>query len=146
MSLTAKQEQFCIEYVVDSNSTQAAIRSGYSQRSAKQIGSDNMTKHDVMLKITQLRSDMTERVKVDAEWVLTKAVELHDLCIKEEQYSVAAKTLDTIGKHVGIQAFSEKSEIIHKGSIGIDTTSMGDEILQTLFERRRDEQHSEQVH
>ncbi len=146
MKLTAKQERFCEEYIVDSNSTQAAIRAGYSKRSAKQIGSINMTKHDVMVKITRLRSDLTERVKVDSEWVLTKSIELHDLCIGEKQYNTAAKALDTIGKHINVQAFNEKSEIVHKGSIGIDTTSMGDEILQTLFERRRDEQRSEQVH
>jgi hypothetical protein len=42
--LTDKQERFCLEYVVDFNATQAAIRSGYSEKTANAIGSENLTK------------------------------------------------------------------------------------------------------
>ena len=42
--LTIKQELFVKEYLVDFNATQAAIRAGYSEDSARQIGADNMSK------------------------------------------------------------------------------------------------------
>lgn len=45
--LTAKQQRFCDEYLIDLNATQAAIRAGYSQKTAKQIGQENLTKPDV---------------------------------------------------------------------------------------------------
>lgn len=45
--LTAKQQRFCDEYLIDLNATQAAIRAGYSARSAKQIGEQNLTKLDL---------------------------------------------------------------------------------------------------
>ena len=147
MKLTGKQERFCEEYLVDGNATAAALRAGYAKPAARSIACENLTKHNIMLKITQLRSDQTVRVKVDSEWVLTKAIELHDLCVKAEQYSNAAKALDTVGKHVNIQAFSEKQVIEHTGNISHDTTAMGNDILSALFERRRDDkERSKQVH
>lgn len=45
--LTAKQQRFCDEYLIDLNATQAAIRAGYSQKTAKQIGQENLTKPDI---------------------------------------------------------------------------------------------------
>lgn len=47
MALTAKQKRFCDEYLVDLNATQAAIRAGYSKKTAKQIGQENLTKLDL---------------------------------------------------------------------------------------------------
>lgn len=45
--LTAKQQRFCDEYLIDLNATQAAIRAGYSKKTAKQIGQENLTKPDL---------------------------------------------------------------------------------------------------
>lgn len=42
--LTAKQQRFCDEYLIDLNATQAAIRSGYSEKTARAIGAENLTK------------------------------------------------------------------------------------------------------
>lgn len=44
MKLTPKQQRFVDEYLLDLNATQAAIRAGYSRRSARQIGAENMSK------------------------------------------------------------------------------------------------------
>ena len=45
--MTDKQKRFCDEYLVDFNATQAAIRAGYSIKSAKQIAQQNLTKLDL---------------------------------------------------------------------------------------------------
>lgn len=42
--LTEKQKRFCEEYMIDLNATQAAIRAGYSKKSAYSIGQENLTK------------------------------------------------------------------------------------------------------
>lgn len=47
MALTEKQKRFCDEYLVDLNATQAAIRAGYSEKTAKQIAQQNLTKLDI---------------------------------------------------------------------------------------------------
>ena len=44
VKMTARQQRFCDEYLIDLNATQAAIRAGYSQKTARQIGQENLTK------------------------------------------------------------------------------------------------------
>lgn len=58
---------------------------------------------------------VTEKVAIDAAWVLRKAAELHTAALKEKQLSVAKGALDIIGKHVDVQAFRE--QIQHSGLI-----------------------------
>ena len=47
MGFTAKQQRFVEEYPVDFNATQAAIRAGYSERTAGSIGDENLRKPDI---------------------------------------------------------------------------------------------------
>ena len=70
--LTAKQEQFCKEYIIDLNATQAAIRAGYSPTSAKQIAGENMTKHDIKERIQELADKRSERTEITADRVLNE--------------------------------------------------------------------------
>lgn len=51
--LTDKQKRFCDEYLIDLNATQAAIRAGYSERTARKIGQENLTKPDIRQYIDQ---------------------------------------------------------------------------------------------
>lgn len=50
--LTAKQERFCREYIIDLNATRAAIRAGYSEKTANRIASENLSKLDIQEKNT----------------------------------------------------------------------------------------------
>jgi phage terminase small subunit len=45
--LTPKQQRFVAEYLIDLNATQAAIRAGYSRKTAEQIGYENLRKHEI---------------------------------------------------------------------------------------------------
>lgn len=74
---------FCREYIIDFNATQAAIRAGYSSTSARQVGFDNMTKHDIQSRIKELIEERNNRVQVDADYVLKQAVKLHQRCMQE---------------------------------------------------------------
>lgn len=51
--MTKKQKRFCDEYLIDCNATQAAIRAGYSEKTAKSIGQENLTKPDIKAYIEQ---------------------------------------------------------------------------------------------
>lgn len=44
VKLTVKQQRFCDEYLIDLNATQAAIRAGYSKKTANRIGTENLSK------------------------------------------------------------------------------------------------------
>lgn len=63
-ALTAKQERFCNEYMVDLNATQAAIRSGYSEDTAKSIGCENLTKLNIQKRISELQAEISQRNKI----------------------------------------------------------------------------------
>jgi phage terminase small subunit len=58
--LTPKQQRFVEEYIVDLNATQAAIRAGYSQKTAQEIGSENLSKPLIAEAIAKLRSRETK--------------------------------------------------------------------------------------
>ena len=61
--LTTKQEHFCINYLLNNNATEAAIKAGYSKNTAVVIASQNLTKLNVKNRLQELR-DKTESSKV----------------------------------------------------------------------------------
>lgn len=68
--LTAKQQRFCDEYLIDLNATQAAIRAGYSKKTAKQIGQQNLTKLDLKAYIQQRMDEKEKELIADQNEVL----------------------------------------------------------------------------
>jgi phage terminase small subunit len=74
--LTAKQQAFCLEYLVDLNATQAAIRAGYSPRTARQAGAENMTKPVIQAFVLKLMQERSKRVEITADTVLRELLKL----------------------------------------------------------------------
>jgi phage terminase small subunit len=68
--LTPKQEQFCLEYIIDFNATQAAIRAGYSKKTAYSIGQQNLKKLEIMQYLAVLKDERQERARKSADEVL----------------------------------------------------------------------------
>lgn len=68
--LTRKQEQFCQHFLVDLNRTQAAIRAGYSERSAYELGSQLMKKPHVLARINELMREREEATRIKGFKVL----------------------------------------------------------------------------
>lgn len=79
MVLTDKQRRFVDEYLVDLNATQAAIRAGYSQRTARQMGDENLSKPDIAKAIQEAQALRSTRVQVDADYVLARMVEIDQM-------------------------------------------------------------------
>ncbi len=123
--LTAKQALFVEEYVVDLNATQAAIRAGYSEKTAGAVGHENLTKPEIQSAIserTQRRLAATEvtgnrvlsaiaaiafgdiRKMFDAEGALTKPQEWDD----ETAASVAGFEVVTTSPGDGIVLHTAK--------------------------------------
>lgn len=72
MTLTAKQERFVEEYLVDLNATQAAIRAGYSAKTAEQQGSRLLGKVKVAEAIQGAQARRSERTEIGSDWVLKR--------------------------------------------------------------------------
>jgi phage terminase small subunit len=74
--LTAKQERFVEEYLVDLNATQAAIRAGYSKRTARSVGSENLTKPDIAEAIAEARRRVAGKLEVTKERIVSEYARL----------------------------------------------------------------------
>lgn len=68
--LTAKQQRFCDEYLIDLNATQAAIRAGYSKKSARQIADENLSKHYIREYIDARMAEKQSKLIADQDEVL----------------------------------------------------------------------------
>ncbi|MCT9255024.1 terminase small subunit [Acinetobacter baumannii] len=78
-NLTPKQQRFVEEYLIDLNATQAAIRAGYSEKSAQEIGAENLSKPMVAKAIQEALQERKERVQIDADYVLKRLVEIDQM-------------------------------------------------------------------
>ena len=68
--LTDKQKRFAEEYLIDLNATQAAIRAGYSEKTANEIGSQNLAKLDISEYINQKLEEISDKTIADVEEVM----------------------------------------------------------------------------
>lgn len=70
MALTAKQKRFCDEYLVDLNATQAAIRAGYSRKTAYSIGVENLKKPEIKKYIEKRMAEKEKELIADQNEVM----------------------------------------------------------------------------
>lgn len=63
-NLTDKQFRFCQEYMIDLNASGAASRAGYSQKTAKDIGCENLAKPNIQKYISELKAKTSEKLEV----------------------------------------------------------------------------------
>jgi phage terminase small subunit len=75
-TLTAKQQSFVEEYLVDLNATQAAIRAGYNPKTARAIASENLSKPAITEAIANRQADRLLRVEVSQDDVIRVLVDM----------------------------------------------------------------------
>lgn len=130
--LTDKQTAFVREYLVDLNATQAAIRAGYSERTASRIGPQLLGKNCVREAIEKAQAKRARRVEVTQDYVLSNLVEVVERTMQrapvldrkgeqvtdEEGRAVwtfdakgANRALELLGKHLGIFTDKVKAEV-----------------------------------
>lgn len=68
--MNARQKRFCDEYLIDCNATQAAIRAGYSPKTAKQVGQRLLTNVDLKAYIDEQLEKIHNEKTADAQEVL----------------------------------------------------------------------------
>lgn len=68
--MTAKQQRFCDEYLIDLNATQAAIRAGYAEKTARQMGAENLSKPVIKEYIAKKQAEREQRTEITQDMVL----------------------------------------------------------------------------
>lgn len=125
-TLTPKQKRFIDEYLIDLNATRAAIRAGYSEETAKEIGYENLTKPHIQEAIQQAQNKRSERCCITQDDVIAKLIELTNISMGKQPVIItenesseiekrifkpqaAVRALELLGKHLGM--FNAKSEV-----------------------------------
>lgn len=98
--LTPKQAAFVHEYLVDLNATQAAIRAGYKEKTARAMAAENLTKPDIQKAIQEARDAREKRSMITVEWVLAQIASIAQ--DEEAQQRDRLKALELLGKHLGM--------------------------------------------
>ncbi len=82
-SLEEKQKQFCKEFLIDLNGTQAAIRAGYSKKTANRIASRLLTNVDIQVYIKELIENRNKRIKITQDEVVANIIEVMNRCMQK---------------------------------------------------------------
>lgn len=101
MPLSPKQQRFVAEYLIDSNATQAAIRAGYSAKTAKQIGSRLLTNVDVKAGLKAKQAKITDKLEITATDLLRDVLDVRKLAKTDGVYAAALKANEMLGKSLG---------------------------------------------
>lgn len=106
--MTPKQEAFVREYLIDLNATQAAIRAGYSEKTAHATGHENLSKPEIAAAITKAKTERAAKLDIDALWVLQEAKGTYQAAREADKLSEAVSALKLVGTHIDVQAFRER--------------------------------------
>ena len=129
MPLTPKQQRFVDEYLIDLNATQAAIRAGYSERTAKSVGSENLTKPDIAAAVRAQQQKRAQRAEWSAADRLAALKRISDAA-EEQDPRVAVSAIGEANKMQGSHAPAKHQ---HSGAIGTyDLTKLSDDELNRL--------------
>lgn len=133
MKLTAKQQRFIEEYLIDLNATQAAIRAGYSEKTAYAIGEENLRKPVIKAEIERLQAETSIKLQVTKETLINDLLTIKDLCLTNPRVTHnSIKAIEVISKMLGFNA-AEKQEVSLTGPIDISKlVSFDDDEKQTL--------------
>jgi len=91
MALNPKQRRFVEEYLVDLNATQAAIRAGYSPKTANEQAARLLAKVSIQQAIQAAQQARSARTQIDTDYVLRRMVEIDQmdvLDIMDDQMSL----------------------------------------------------------
>ena len=123
--LNEKQKQFCEEYIIDLNGTQAAIRAGYSSKTANEQAAQLLAKLSIQKYICELKNKRSERVKYSQDELMRDILEVKNRCMQANPVldkegnetgiwkfdsNGANKALDMLAKHVGFYETDNKQK------------------------------------
>ncbi len=115
--MNAKQTRFVAEYLVDLNATQAAIRAGYSKRTARSIGAENLTKPDIVSAIADKQTKTAQKLEITAEKVLRDLEQVRLMALDDMQLPAAVRAIELCGKHIGMFVDRTETDLIVRDAI-----------------------------
>ena len=122
--LTGKQQRFVDEYLIDHNATQAAIKAGYSQKTAYSQGQRLLKNVEIQTEISNRQAVISQKANIDAEFIVNEYLEIIKSSKQEgldgsgvlKDRTNWSKAVAGLSSFLGLGA-AEKKEIEHKGEV-----------------------------
>ena len=136
MKLTEKQKRFADEYIISGNATQSAIKAGYSKKTARFVGAENLTKPNIKNYIDERLAKLESKRIANAQEVLEyltgvmrgdekeEVMTEEGVSYREPSVKDKLKAAELLGKRHAL--FTEKQEI----SANVASTKLDDIISQ----------------
>lgn len=102
--MTDKQKKFCDEYLIDLNATQAAMRAGYSKKTAYSIGDENLRKPELQEYIQKRQKEGQERAEITRGDIIDqlKSIGFVDLDVDNIKATDKIKALELMARMLGL--------------------------------------------
>ena len=124
--MTKKQKRFIEEYLIDLNATQAAIRAGYSPKTAKDIGCENLAKPNISDAIDKAMAERSRRTGINQDRILLELARIG-----------LAKITDVVDPDTGkIRPDASEDDLACIQSIKIKPNEFGTEREVKLYDKK----------
>lgn len=109
--MTPKQQRFVDEYLIDLNATQAAIRAGYSAKTAHAIGDENLRKPEIVAALQRAMDERAARTKITADLVLAELAKIGFSDIRKAVKWYSQTNIAAVDSDADVQALSEEGAL-----------------------------------
>jgi len=106
--LTPRQEKFCLEYMKTGDPEHAFKVAGYKSKRLKAGANRLFEKPLIQIRLNEIREQALKDIKVNAEKVIDRILEVYDAAMQESDYTNANRAMESVGKHLGM--FVDRSE------------------------------------
>ena len=149
--LTNKQARFVEEYQIDLNATQAAIRAGYSKKTAQIIGFENLSKPIIQECIQKRMDERSKRTEITADRILeeiakvgfsdirklfTEADELRSVSSLPDDIAACVQSVEVVTRQTGKTDADGNKEVEHVHKIRLADKLKGLELLARISHQR----------
>lgn len=124
--ITDKQKRFCEEYLIDMNGTQAAIRAGYSKRTANEQAARLLANVSIQVYLNELREKLSDELEITRERIVSEFAKIAFFDIRK------IYTVD--GGLKSIKDFDDESAAAIAGIKSRDISTPEGEVLGTIQE------------
>ena len=139
MALTARQQRFVAEYLIDLNATQAAIRAGYAEKSATAEGSRLLVNAKVAAAVAAAKAERSKRTEITQDYVLAVIKDTIEQCKGTSEHSnpnAVLKGAELLGRHLAM--FTDKQTVTHHDGDRLDQFIAGISKGKPIGHPRRD--------
>ncbi len=129
--LTARQLRFIDEYMIDSNGAAAAVRAGYSPKTAREMASENLSKPHISAVLRERQVQVSEELNITRVGVIKGLLEAFEVAKNERNPASMVSAMATLAKMLGFYSPEVKK---------VDLDVQGQSALQAKYASMNDKQ------